>query len=470
MITRKGKEASAQRRGRFASAAGAALYFSFLFCSFSFASSPPSKLYCSNSPTLSFYGNSFSYGGGPSCFNGPYYMDSSGSIYQCSGSSCSYVPFDNCTGTGTPLSCSSSAPLPPCSPAPGEPVFPSMSTSGSFCDPNTDCVSTGSQWESNGTWFNSFVTNGKACSPTVSTVSPTPGTPCPSGYSPLSNGCECVSSSGTSYVSSLTAASNSACNGGFSGSVTGSPTAPVSSTSSGAFKVPGTDQYCPAGFGYFTSSSGQVSCVGQLYTPTGSNDSFTLTPAADTSSGYVCPPGDSSIGSGSSMQCVAASGAPSGAPQTFTTSPASSNSNGVYYCPVGDSSIGSGSSMECISTSGTSGSPSASGPYGSASGSSSGTASTGSSTASTGSGSSYPSSLSTPGLSSFSGIQSISLSSSIPQVSSTSSGYSCPSSLSFTVFGKSFSISFSPLCTVAGDVRPVVVGAFSLSSLMLIAR
>lgn len=432
MIPARWKEADARARGRFAGALCVALLF--LFSSFSFASTypyPSGYSPCSSSSDVATW----------SCADGPSgsfsdcvssdVASNPGWVYDyssCSGVTCSIFgtyngggPVDlgqatlsSCSAPPPSSSPSSSSPSSgSCSPAVGEPVDSSMSTSGSFCDPNTDCVSTGSQFTSGGVTFNTFVTNGSSCSPTASTVSPSSGIPCPSGYSPLSNGCECVSSSGTSYVSSLTAPTNSACNGGVSSNHLAT-VSPVSSSVSGSYSVPGTSVYCPSGSGYVVSSSGQVSCFVQAYNPSGSNSSFSMSPALLAS-------------------------------------------NGSYYCPAGDSSIGSGSSMECISSSG-------SGSSGS------GTASTGSATASTGSGSSFPSSLSTPGLPSFSGIQSISLSSSLPQVSSTSSGYTCPSSISFSVLGTSFSLSFKPLCTVAGDVRPVVVGAFSLSSLMLIAR
>jgi len=402
------KRASGGPRWRFACAAALAFFF-VPVASFG-SSSYPSSFTC-GTQKFTFYGNSFSYGSGGYCSDGPYYQNYYGNIFQCGSSGCRPVPYGSCSGSGT-LECSS--PSPSCSPAPGEVTNPSMSTKGSFCDPNTDCVSTGSQTCSHGVCFNNFVTNGQSCSPTASTVSASSGAPCPSGYTPLANGCECVSSSGNSYVSSLTAPTNSACNGGSSSSTpTLTPVAPVSSATSGAESVPGTSTYCPAGSGYAVSSSGSVTCYAS--TSVTNNNSYSLTPASQASNGsYYCPPGDSSIGSGSSMMCVG-SGSSSGA----------------------SSSTASGAS--------------ASSP-----------------TASASSGQSYLSHISIPNVP-YSGISTVSVGS-IAAVSSSSSGYSCPQSLSFSVLSHTFHISFKPVCTVAGDVRPVVIGVFSMSSLFLLLR
>ncbi len=407
VMSQKIKGAGENARARFASAFARLSFLLLFFPVLSFAY-----------PTTPYDANSSGYilvpPGDQACNGGAFYNNQSSMDCTNCGTFELY-PLSNCSGSSIP------SPSPSCSPAPGEPVDSSMSSSGSFCDPNTDCVTTGQQFESGGSFFNTFVTNGQSCAPTASTVSPSSGAPCPSGYSPLSNGCECVSSSGNSYVSSSTAATNSACNGGSSSTPVLTPSAPVSSSTSGAYSVPGTSAYCPAGSGYLVTSSGQVECLGQSYVPSGSNSSFKVVPATQQSNGsYVCPPGASSVGSGSSMQCIEPSGSGSGS-----------------------APYGSGSS------------PTASG--------SSGTSPTGSTSSQ-----SYPSSLSVPGLPSV-GVQSIPLSS-IPSVSSSGSSVSCPSSLTFDVFSHTFKVSFQDICTVSGDVRPVVIGVFSLSSLFLLAR
>jgi hypothetical protein len=438
MISQKIKGAGENARARSASAfARLSLFLLLFFSSFCFATTypyPSGYSPCSSSSDVATWScadgssGSFSYCVSSDLANNP------GWAYDysnCGGSTCAIFgtynggsPVD--LGNATLSSCSAPPPSSSpsngsCSPAVGEAVDPSMSTSGSFCDPNTDCVTTGQQFEYRGNFFNTFVTNGQSCSPTASTVSPSSGAPCPSGYSPLSNGCECVSSSGNSYVSSSTAASNSACNGGSSSTPVLTPSAPVSSSTSGAYSVPGTSAYCPAGSGYLVSSSGQVECLGQSYVPSGSNSSFKVVPATQQSNGsYSCPPGASSVGSGSSMQCIEPSG------------------SGSVSAPYGSGS-----------------SPTASG--------SSGTSPTGSAASQ-----SYPSSLSVPGLPSV-GVRSIPLSS-IPSVSSSGSSVSCPSPLTFNVFSHNFQVSFRDICTVAGYVRPVVIGVFSLSSLFLLAR
>lgn len=169
----------------------------------------------------------------------------------------------------------SSTPPPKCAPASGEVVDPKMSTSGSFCDPSTDCTSTGSDWISNGVEYNTFITNGQSCTPTASNTSAYSGTPCPSGYSPANN-CECVNSSGNSYVSATNAASNSSCNGGLSNStpVAAPNYSPVSSPSD-----------CTSnGQGYIGSGSTYY-CVAQNYVPAGSNSQFSTAPAVSNTLG-----------------------------------------------------------------------------------------------------------------------------------------------------------------------------------------
>ena len=168
--------------------------------------------------------------------------------------------------------------------------------------------------------------------------------------------------------------------------------------------------------------------------------------------------GDNPISTNQSSSGTIPSGSGGGGGSSFHTVAPVTSSNGQQVCPPGSSSISgsNGSNLTCIAS-------------GSGSGGN-GTAPTGSGTSPTGStssGQSWPTSLSMPGLPGV-GIQSIALSQIPGAVESTSQ--QCPAPVTFTVLGSTFSITFSYACTLASQVRPVVVGAFSLASLLLLVR
>ncbi|MCK9244206.1 virulence factor TspB C-terminal domain-related protein [Acidithiobacillus sp.] len=281
-----------------------------------------------------------------------------------------------------------------------------------FCDPTSNCDT---ESFSSSAGFGGSMTNGQACfvtSPTSSTSSSSSS--CPSGYS-LADSSGCLCSNGSSFVSSNSAATNPSCNGGSSTASTLSPVAPV--TSNGVTS-------CPAGSASVSSGS-STSC----YT-------------------VVVPPATNSGASGT------ASGGSGGGSSFHVVAPVTS-SNGQLTCQPGQSSImGSSGSLECIA-SGSGTAP---------------TSSTGSGTAPTGSTSSapsYPSSISMPSLPGVSVVTTALAS--IPGAQETSSEQ-CPAPVTFTVMGHTFSITFSYACTLAGQVRPVVIGVFSLASLLLIVK
>ncbi len=281
-----------------------------------------------------------------------------------------------------------------------------------FCDPKSNCDT---ESFSSSAGFGGSMTNGQACvvtSPTSSTSSSSSS--CPSGYS-LADSSGCLCSNGSSFVSSNGAATNPSCNGGSSTAPTLSPVAPV--VSNGVTS-------CPAGSASVSSGS-STSCYTVVVPPS------TYSSSSGTASGGA--------GGGSSFHVVA--------PVT--------SSNGQLTCQPGQSSImGSSGSLQCIA-SGAGTAP---------------TSSTGSGTAPTGSTSSapsYPSSISMPSLPGVSVVTTAL--GSIPGAQETSSEQ-CPAPVTFTVMGHTFSITFSYACTLAARVRPVVIGVFSLASILLIVK
>lgn len=308
----------------------------------------------------------------------------------------------------------------------GEVVLPNIGSSltpnsngvlpSTFCDPSDNCDT---ESFSSSAGSGGSATNGQSCLPSFPTSSTSSSSSsCPSGYSLAdSSGCTCSNSSG-SFVSSNGAATNPACNGGSVTAPTLSPVAPV--TSGGVTS-------CPVGSGSVTSGS-SVSC-------------FTV----------VHPPAVSSGSSGSM------SGGSGGGSSFHTVAPVTS-SNGQLACPAGSSSISglNGSGLTCIAS-------------GSGSGGS-GTAPTGSGTSPTGStssGQSYPTSISMPALPSV-GVLTTALGQ-IPGAEESTSEQ-CPAPVTFSVYGHTFAISFSYACTMAAKVRPIVIGVFSLASLLLIVN
>ncbi|MEY2334182.1 virulence factor TspB C-terminal domain-related protein, partial [Acidithiobacillus ferrianus] len=286
-----------------------------------------------------------------------------------------------------------------------------------YCSPTTYC-DTESFSSSAGPGGN--MTNGKACFPSLPTSSTTSSSSsCPSGYSPAdSSGCVCSNGSG-SFVNANGSDTNPVCNGG-------SPTAPVLSPVSPV------------------TSNGQSSC------PTG--------------------PGTAQISNGSSTSCyvvkvppaVNNGSTPGGSPggggggSSYHLSAPTKSSNGQLTCPPGASSIGNGNSLECI----VSGPAPLSAPTGSGS---SGTSPTGS----TASGNNYPTSFSMPTMPTES-VTTIALGQIASAQESTSQ--QCPSPVTFDVMSHTFSISFTYACQLAAQVRPVVIGVFSMASLLLIVK
>ena len=292
-----------------------------------------------------------------------------------------------------------------------------------FCDPSDYCDTESFAGSGSGTTTTSgTMTNGQACIPSAPTSSTSSSnSSCPSGYSvAVSSGCVCSNSSG-SFVPSNTASTNPSCNGGSSTAPTLSPVSPVTSD--------GTTS-CPSGSATVTSGS-STSCYQLVYPP-----------AVNQSSSGSIPSGGGGSGGGSS---------------SFHTVAPVTSSDGQLTCPPGDSSISGsgGSGFTCIA-------------YGPSSGVSTSPTSSGTSpTSSTSSGQSYPTSISLPSLPS-SSVVTTALSSIPGALESTSQ--SCPSPVTFTVMNHTFSITFTYACTLAAKVRPIVIGVFSMASLLLIVK
>ena len=333
----------------------------------------------------------------------PGYCDSGGSI----------VPLGSCSVSCTPPSGIPVGEI-------GNSLTPNSNgvLPGTYCDPSTNCdtQSYGSSAGSGGS-----MTNGQACFPTSPTSSTSSSSSsCPSGYSVSdASGCVCSNGSG-SYVSSNNSSTNPSCNGGSSTAPTLSPVSPVTSN--------GTTS-CPSGSATVTSGS-STSCYDVVYPPAVNNSS---TPS---------PSGGGGSGGNSSFHLAAPT----------------VSSNGQLTCPPGASTIGSGSSLECV-VSGSGGpgystSPTASG--------SSGTSPTGSTSSAQ-----YPTSFSMPTMPTAS-INVLALS----QIASAreSTSVSCPSPVTFNVMNYTFSITFTYACQLAAMVRPVVIGVFSMASLLLLVK
>ena len=339
---------------------------------------------------------------------------------QCTQYSDSSGPYSSVCSSGTYVSSSS------CSVPSGTPVGEIGSSltpnsngvlPGTFCNPATNCDT---ESYSSSVGSGGSMTNGLTCTvsaPTASSISSNSSVACPSGYSVSdASGCVCSNGSG-SYVPSNNSATNSACNGGSSTAPTLSPVSPVTSN--------GTTS-CPSGSATVTSGS-YTSCYDVVYPPA-------LNPLAT--------PGGSGGGSGGNS--------------SFHLAAPTVSSNGQLTCPPGASTIGSGSSLQCVVSGpggpGNSTSPTASGT--------SGTSPT-SSTASA----QYPTSFSMPTMPTAS-VNVMALS----QIASAreSTSVSCPSPVTFNVMDHTFSITFTYACQLAAKVRPVVIGVFSMASLLLI--
>ncbi len=293
--------------------------------------------------------------------------------------------------------------------------------SGSYCDPASNCVVSAVYAGS----FSYLVTQDSACfsktvpatAPSVSSTSNAPPPPgsCPSGYYLAdASGCVCTNGSG-SYVQVYGAPSISSCNGGHSTAPTLSPVAPV--TSNGVTS-------CPSGTASY-SSGGSTSC-------------YSITIPSPTN--LLSTPSPSSPGG-------------SGGNSSFHLAAPTVSSNGQLTCPPGASSIGSGNSLTCI----------VSGPSSSTSPTASGTSGT-SPTGSTGSG---VSSFSMPTMPT----QSVTVTA-LSQITAAheTTGQACPAPVTFSVMGSTFSIKFKYACMLAAQVRPVVIGVFSMASLLLIVK
>ena len=382
-----------------------------LFSSFSFGSSSLSQ-YC-------YYGQCFSSASSLG-------IDECGSSSQYSSSTSSPCTF-TCSN-GAVFGCIVSTVS--CSPSSGEPVVSSgmgqngRAITGNFCDSSTGCVSS---YFNNGSGGDTLVTSGSACvqcgsgfdisasgscvAVTASAVS-TPASSCPSGYSLASGGCSCVS--GSTYVAPSPLPSSC--------TPVGNPTAPVLSpvspvTSNGVTS-------CPSGSSSVSSGS-TISCF------------VIVNPSAANPQASPAPSGGGGGGSG------------------FHITAPTQSSNGQYVCPPGASVIGGSTpgSMECI--------VSGPGPI------SAPTASGTSATSSASSAPSYPTSISMPALASV-GVTTTPLSS-LPAANESTSEQ-CPAPVTFDVMSHTFSITFTYACDLAARVRPVVIGAFSLASLLLIVK
>ncbi len=313
-----------------------------------------------------------------------------------------------------------------CTPSSGEPIgeigtslTPNSNgvVSGTYCSPSTFC-DTYSFSSSAGTGGD--MTNGNACFPTSPTSSTSSSSSdCPAGYSVSdSSGCICSNGSG-SFVDSNNSDTNPNCNGG-------SPTAPVLSPVSPV--TSGGVTSCPSGSAS-VSSGGSISCYQPVVPPA-------VNPLAT--------PGGSSGGSGGGS--------------SFHLAAPTKSSNGQLTCPPGASSIGSGSSLECI-VSGPGGSGSSTSPTSSGSSGTSPTGSTGSS--------SFPNSFSMPSMATVSVV--VSPLSSVAAAHELTSQV-CPQPVTFDVLNHSFSITFTYACQLAAKVRPVIIGVFSMASLLLIVK
>lgn len=330
-----------------------------------------------------------------------------------------------CIGGPIPSSCSAS-----CTPSSSEPLVGSgmgqngNSIAGNFCDSNTGCVSSYFQ---NGSGGQTLVTSGASCvqcgsgfnlSPTGSCVSSTaftastPSSSCPSGYSVSPDGCSCQS--GSTYVSPTPLPAS--CQAPAAPPLTAPVLSPVSPV----------------------TSNGQTSCPsGSSSISNGSLTSCYVVQRLPQNNTQASPGGGGGGGGGNS---------------TFHLASPTKSSNGQYSCPPGASVIGSGSSMVCV-VSGVA-------P----------TASTGSGTSPTGSASSgnnFPTSFSMPTMPT----ESVSVLA-LSQIASAreSTSESCPSPVTFSVMNHTFSITFTYACQLASQVRPVVIGVFSLASLLLIVK
>ena len=402
-----------------------------LFSSFSFASvSPVSSVSCadgSSIPASSLCAASLSlYAPGVT-------LVQSGVTFTSGSFTCDYPPASGSNypvfyaGASIPSSCSSPSPSSGCI-LPSDATLVTASTwsslgfaAGAYCDPSSDCMSFGIVTGNS----MSLVTDGATCSPrnvpatapVVSNPSPPPVGSCPVGYYIYDqSGCVCTNGSG-SFVSVNGVGDDPSCDGGSPTAPVLSPVAPV--TSNGVTS-------CPPGSASSTSGS-SVSCYQIVIPP----------PVSPQSSPSGSEPGGG--GGGSSFHLVAPT----------------KSSNGQLVCPPGSSSISgaNGSGLMCV----------ASGPGSGGSG----TAPTSSGTSGTSSAASYPTSLSMPALPGAS-VGSVSLGS-IPAAVEVS-GESCPAPVTFVVMGHTFSITFSYACGLAAKVRPVVVGVFSLASLLLLVK
>ena len=344
--------------------------------------------------------------------------------YVCGSICC----FPNSTYTFTPTPCSATCTVPSGTPVGeiGNSLTPNSNgvLPGTFCNPSTNCdtQSYGSSAGSGGS-----MTNGQACfvsAPTASTTSSSSSSSCPAGYSVSdASGCVCSNGSG-SFVPSNNSDINPSCNGGTSTAPTLSPVSPVTSN--------GTTS-CPSGPGTAQITNGSSTSCYQVVVPPPTN--LVSTPS----------PGGGGGGGGGS---------------TYHLSAPTVSSNGQLTCPPGASTIGSGPSLECI----------VSGPPGSGGSPTSPTASGSSGTSPTASASSapqYPTSFSMPTM----GTSSVSVLA-LGQIASAneSTSQSCPSPVTFNVMNHTFSISFTYACQLAAMVRPVVIGVFSMASLLLIVK
>ena len=328
----------------------------------------------------------------------------------------------SCAAGSIPASCTATCTVPSGTPVGeiGNSLTPNSNgvLPGTYCDPATNCdtQSYGSSAGSGGS-----MTNGQACFPTSPTSSTSSSSSsCPSGYSVSdTSGCVCSNGSG-SYVPSNNSSTNPSCNGGSSTAPTLSPVSPV--TSNGTIS-------CPSGSATVTSGS-STSCYDVVYPPAVNNSS---TPSS--------------------------SGGGSGGNSSFHLAAPTVSSNGQLTCPPGASTIGSGSSLECVVSG-------PGGPGSSTSPTASGTSGT-SPTSSASSAPQYPTSFSMPTMPTAS-INVLALS----QIASAreSTSVSCPSPVTFIVMNHTFSISFTYACQLAAMVRPVVIGVFSMASLLLIVK
>ena len=380
-----------------------------LFSSFSFGSNS-----CSYYECISLVSSSNYYSGGKSYF----ISNTSSTCTIFNGSVDSTSNISACTN-------------PVCTPSSGEPVVSSgmgqngRAITGNFCDSSTGCVSS---YFNNGSGY-TLVTSGSSCDQcasgfdisasgscvaVTSSAASTPASSCPSGYSLASGGCSCVS--GSSYVAPSPLPSSC--------TPVGNPTAPVLSpvspvTSNGVTS-------CPSGSSSVSSGS-IVSCF------------VIVNPPAANPQASPAPSGGGGGGGGSGFHITAPT----------------QSSNGQYVCPPGASVIGGSTpgSMECI--------VSGPGPI------SAPTASGTSATSSASSAPSYPTSISMPPLASV-GVTTTPLSS-LPAANESTSEQ-CPAPVTFDVMSHTFSITFTYACDLAARVRPVVIGAFSLASLLLIVK